>query len=277
MNVIALWSNIATDKGDHEQRQLAIERAVDEAKKLGDPAVIVNVLEGRALMLSDIESSTEVVREAYQQALTEALDHDLESDAAGVLRNWALYESESGNPEQAEQRFSQAIEKSRASGDDETLGRTQIALGIFHQHNDRPDAALPLLEEGMEKLDPMHPDVACAMLHQVALAENLDCPCHGGESIATDALSQLAQRFFNRSGLEDMIESVTCGGDDGDKGLKVQLSRQPSEQEMQRLGIAHGVFQNLLSQRRRKDPRLDAAVGFPRPNRLERDWQSQPG
>jgi tetratricopeptide (TPR) repeat protein len=247
MNVIALWSNLATDKGDHPQRQLAMERAVDEAKKLGDPAVIVNVLEGRALMLSDIQSSAEVVREAYEQALTEALDHDLESDAAGVLRNWALYESESGNPEQAVQRFSQAIEKAQTSGDDETLGRTQIALGIFHQHNDRPDAAIPLLEEGVEKLDPMHPDVACAMLHQVALTENLDCPCHGGESIATDALSQLAQRFFNRSGLEDIIESVTYGGDDGEKGLKVQLSRQPSEQEMQRLGIAHGVFQNLLA------------------------------
>ena len=198
-------------------------------------------------MLSDIESSSEAVREAYEQALAEALDHDLESDAAGVLRNWALYESESGDPEQALQRFSQAIEKSQASGDDETLGRTQIALGIFHQHNDRPDAAMPLLEEGMEKLDSMHPDVACAMLHQVAQTENLACPCHGGDSIATDALSQLAQRFFNRSGLEDLIESVTCGADDGEQGSKLELSRQPSEQEMQRLRIAHGVFQNLLS------------------------------
>ena len=47
MNMIALWSNIATDRGDHEQRQMAMERAFDEAKKLGDPAVIVNVLEGR--------------------------------------------------------------------------------------------------------------------------------------------------------------------------------------------------------------------------------------
>ena len=133
------------------------------------------------------------------------------------------------------------------SGDDEILARTQIALGIFHQHHDCPEQAMPLLESGIETLDPMHPDVACAMLHQVAISENLDCPCHGGESIAKDALSRLAIRFFARSGLGDIIESVTYGqGDDDRDGLKVQLSREPTEQEMQRLGIAHGVFQNLL-------------------------------
>lgn len=247
MNVIALWSNIATDKGDHSQRELAMSRAVSEAKRLGDPAVIVNVLEGRALMLSDIDSDAEAVRAAYQDALDKAVEHDLESDAAGVLRNWALYESEAGNSDAAVKRFQQAIEKSRASGDAETLARTQIALGIFYQHNDRGEEATPLLEEGIEVLDPMHPDVACAMLHQVALSENLDCPCHGGDSIATDAMGKLAERFFNRSGLEDIIESVSYGDADGEKGLNVQLSREPSDQEMQRLGIAHGVFQNLLS------------------------------
>ena len=85
------------------------------------------------------------------------------------------------------------------------------------------------------------------MLHQVALAENLDCPCNGNEAIAKDALGQLAQRFFARSGLGDIIESVNYDGGYGEKaGLQMQLSRQPTEQEMRRLGIAHGVFQNLL-------------------------------
>jgi tetratricopeptide (TPR) repeat protein len=247
MNIVALWSNIATDKENNDQRQMAIERAVDEARKLGDPAVIVNALEGRAMLLSDIGSASEVVRDAYEQALTHAVDHQLDGDGAGVLRNWALYESESGHAAEAENRFTQAIEMAEESGDDEMLARTQIALGIFHQHNDRREQAMPLLDSGMENLDPMHPDVACAMLHQVALAENLDCPCHGGDSITKEALGELAKRFFTRSGLGEIIESVSYRSDgDEEAGLKVQLSREPTEQEMQRLGIAHGVFQNLL-------------------------------
>ena len=44
MNIVALWSNIASEKGNNEQRQMAIERAVDAARKLDEPSVIVNAL-----------------------------------------------------------------------------------------------------------------------------------------------------------------------------------------------------------------------------------------
>ncbi|MFK8112397.1 MAG: hypothetical protein AB8B91_09350, partial [Rubripirellula sp.] len=249
MNIVALWSNIASERGNNEERQRSIERAVETARQLGDPAVVVNALEGRALMFSDTDASPEQVRIAYQDALDHAIEHGLQSDSAGVLRNWALYESDVGFEDQADQRFREALVNAEASGDEEMLARTQIAYGIFHQHHDRNPAAAPLLESGIEALSPAHPDAACGVLHQVALAENLTCPCKGDLSIAQDALSKLAERFFSKSGLDDIIESVTCGSEDEDgKGLQVQLSREPSQQEIQRLQIAHGVFQNLLGQ-----------------------------
>ena len=248
MNVIALWSNIATDKGDHSQRELAMSRAVTEAKRLGDPAVIVNVLEGRALMLSDIDSDAEAVRAAYQDALDKAVEHDLESDAAGVLRNWALYESEAGNSDAAVKRFQQAIEKSRAvRATPKPWREHRLRSASFTSTTTAAKKRHRCWKKGSRSWTRCIPMSLAPCCIKVALSENLDCPCHGGDSIATDAMGKLAERFFNRSGLEDIIESVSYGDADGEKGLNVQLSREPSDQEMQRLGIAHGVFQNLLS------------------------------
>jgi tetratricopeptide (TPR) repeat protein len=246
MNILALWSNLAIECGDGQERQLATAKAVETARLMDDPAVLVNALEGRALMLSDIGAPAEEVRTAYEEVLQLAKTHELTSDAAGVQRNWALFEAEAGFVEKANQQFVSALNDAQLSGDNEMLARTQIAYGIFHQHHQQNSQAVPLLESGIANLDPLHPDAACAVLHQVALAENLACPCSGDTAIAKEAIGQLAQRFFAKSGLDDIIESVAYG-DDEQAGLKVELSREPSPQEMQRLQIAHGVFQNLLS------------------------------
>ncbi len=186
MNVVALWANIATDLHNNDQRKMAIERAVGAVRQMDDPAVVVNALEGYAMMLSDIDAPTRDVRQAYGKSLAHANEHGLSADAAGALRNWALFEAERGQIEEAATRFAEAIEQAEVSGDEEMLARTQIALGIFHQHHNRPGEAMPLLQSGIEGLDPLHPDAACAMLHQVALNENLDCPCNGGRSVAED-------------------------------------------------------------------------------------------
>lgn len=251
MNVVALWSNIASEHGDAGERRMVVDRAIETAHQLGDPAIVVNAIEGRALTLSQIGCDADEVRASYEQALSHAKEHDLDSEAAGVLRNWAIYESEIEDTEAAALRFQQAIERAQNSSDEEILARTQIAFGIFHQHNGDNELAVPLLESGIDGLDPMHPDVSCGMLHQVALSENLSCPCNGNDEIAKDAIGLLAERFFAKSGLDDIIQSVTFGPDEKDdsESLKVELSRQPSHQELQRLQIAHGVFQNLLSSR----------------------------
>ena len=116
MNTLALWSNIATDRGDNEQRQMAIARAIDAARDLGDPTVVVNTLEGRALLLSDIDASSEVVRGAYEEALNHATENHLDSDGAGVLRNWALYEFGRRSPGRRRDPFFSGDRDGRAVG-----------------------------------------------------------------------------------------------------------------------------------------------------------------
>ncbi len=262
MDVVALWSNIATLRGNNGQRKMALQRAVMAARQMDDPAVVVNALEGYAMMLWDVDAPTGIVHQAYRTALAHANEHGLTADAANVLRAWALFESNRGSVEEATARFNDSLERAEASGDEEMIARTLIAMGIFHQHQNHLDQAAELLERGVERLDPMHPDVACAMLHQVAMAENLCCPCQGGDEIEEAVLSQLAEKFFAHSGLDGIIESVSIASSEDDDrengqsargesrsriGLQVQLSREPSDDELRRIGIANTVFQNLLS------------------------------
>jgi hypothetical protein len=76
----------------------------------------------------------------------------------------------------------------------------------------------------------------------VALQNGLNCCCNGGERLEKESLSLLAGKFFQQSGFGDLLESVSVG----DEGLEIRLGREPAEEELERLQVAHQVFMNQL-------------------------------
>lgn len=247
LNILVTTSNLAHDRNDLEFVGNTADRLANLIEMLNDPEDRIQMRQGLAMSYSRCGRPIESVRHAYQQAASEADKYDLPLTAAGVARNWALFEAECEQTEEAERHFDHAIGLARKAGAEgqEQLGRSLIAKGIFLQHLGHPEQARPLLDEGTGLLPATHADAACGVLHQVALENGLNCSCNGGESLSQQSLSLLAQKFFEQSGLGDLLERVGFG----DEGLEVHLKRAPAEEELERLQIAHSVFTNQLQTR----------------------------
>jgi tetratricopeptide (TPR) repeat protein len=244
INATISWSNLATDRNHDEHRRRAMDRSVELARQRSDKSVLANVLQGKALLMSDI-GTIQDVREAYQEAYDQAMELDLSAEAAGILRNWAIAESDVDG-KTAIEKFQSALQLAEKAQDNEVAARTQIALGIFHQHHKAPEQARPLLKAGIDRLGPLHSDAACGLLHQVALDTGLSCPCHGGEEVAETAVAELAKRYFEHSGLDDLIGEVAFVREGENPGLHIRVIRKPNEKELERMQIAHSTLQSLL-------------------------------
>ena len=253
MELLATWSKLAVERRDHEHQRMAVEQSVRTARHMDDPRLLVDALAGYARWLAEHSVHDQDVREAYRKALAHANEHGFEFDAAETVRCWALFEARRGDAELAEQRFQHAIELARNSGNSELLSRSQIAMGVFLQHQHRNDEAAPLLQAGVDRLEITHPDAVCAIVHQVAQRENLGCPCHAAASNSAETLNELARHYFRRIGLGDILISVTFerdelgGGETPVHGFRLQLSREPSGEELRRIHVAENVFRRLVS------------------------------
>lgn len=244
INTLVTWSNLASDREDLEDMQRAADQLAGAIDLLDDADDRIQLRQGMAMSYSRCQRPPDEIRAVYQQAADEAEQHALPLAAAAVARNWAVFEAECECEEAALEKYEHAIRFSREAGSNglELLGRTLIAKGIFLQHHEHREEAKPLLEEGIGLLPATHSDAACGVLHQVALENGLNCSCHGGEALEKQTLSLLAKKFFEQSGLSDLLESV----DFGDDGLQIHLRRKPKPEELERLQIAHGVFTSQL-------------------------------
>ena len=239
IQIVSALNNVATEKSDFETLNYCADRMphlIAEESKVENR---VHLMQGLALTYSNCGRPKEEVRKLYQQTSEVAKDNELSELRAAVLRNWAIFEAET-DPKSASDLYDEAIELARALGKAgvEILGRNLIAKGILLQHNDSFEPAKELLEEAIDMLPATHPDASCGVLHLAALNNNLDCCCKSGEAVGKEAISMLAKVFFEQSGFEDLLAKV--GIDEG--GLQVELAREPTEAELERLRVAHSVF-----------------------------------
>ncbi|GIF48274.1 hypothetical protein DFJ67_3440 [Asanoa ferruginea] len=162
-----------------------------------------------------------------------------------VLRNWGLALSEAGQLGPAEQRLGEAVAQARRAGDGETLGRADVALGILLQHDGRLDEARSVLEESLSNLDPVHPDALVARSHLGAVLEGRTCGCGDMPATITDA----CREFILSKIPTDLLATLAVTIEEGDILVKVELRREPSEEELERL---NGVVQSAYAEFRRR-------------------------
>jgi tetratricopeptide (TPR) repeat protein len=245
LNTAVTWSNLASERHDLQSLAQATDAIEGMIELLNSIPSRVQMIEGLALNRSQCGRPPEEVRELYARAGRLAREHDLLLVAARVARNYAIYEAECQRPSQALEKYDEAIQLAEASGasGQEILGRTLIAKGIFLQHQGRPQEAAPLLAKGIAALPATHSDAACGVIHQVALQHDLACGCDGEESMQEETAAVLIRKFMEQSGLGDLVHEVGFSED----GLKIGLARTPTDEELERLQIAHRVFSTQLS------------------------------
>jgi len=247
INTLVSWSNLAHERDDLDHLARTADKLADSIDLVDGPEDRIQLLQGMAMSLSRCKRSPESIRAVYQSAADAANEYQLSLMAAGVARNWAIFEADCEPVDESEalRQYDMAIRLSREAGPEgqEHLGRSLIAKGIFLQHHDLAEQARPLLQEGIDLLPATNSDAGCAILHQVALENGMNCCCHGGEALGKQSISLLAKKFFEQNGLSDLLESV----DYGDEGLQVKLRRAPAPQELERLQIAHSVFTSQIS------------------------------
>ena len=239
-NTLVAWSNLAQASNDPGGMGRCSDMMLNFIDKLPKPADQVNMLQGIAMNYSSCGRSSDEVRSIYQRATTTAKNDPLLE--AAVVTNWAIFEAEQDDKSAAPALYDRAIELSKQMNSTEKLGRSMIAKGVFLHHQEQSEEALKLLKQGTDILPATNSDAACGMMHLVALESGLPCCCHGGDEMTKESLTILAQKFFEQSGLGDVLDKVEFGED----GLNVSVSREPSQDELQRLQVAHSLFLNQL-------------------------------
>jgi tetratricopeptide (TPR) repeat protein len=139
------------EAGDEQIRSAAIRRAIDIYDRHGRGREALHAVMGLAMARGDAGHEEEAVG-IYEDALRRAQQLGDPVDRSQALRNFGLCLSNLKRDEEAERRLREAVDAAAAPGaaaDDaaarrasEILSRGQTALGIFLQHNGKPDAAI---------------------------------------------------------------------------------------------------------------------------------------
>jgi tetratricopeptide (TPR) repeat protein len=216
--------------GDSRLRERAIRRAMTVSDRLGQPKESFKAV--LALAQAQVEGGKpEVALATYADAVKRAETMEDAALLAQARRGWGRLLADLKRTEGAERQLRAAVADADRAGETILAGRMRVALGVFLQHTGRNDDARPVLEEGVGKLVPAHPDAASARAHLSALAEGGPCGCgSSGEALAV-ALREYVRGRLPSDLLKELV--VTYAGDDFD--VKVRLSRQPSGEEQQQL------------------------------------------
>jgi|GEM_PF-3728868 len=239
-NTVAAWSNFSQMTDNAEGMGRSSDMVLGFLDQLPQAEDRINMLQGVALNYSRCGRSTDDIRAIYERATQTAAG--LLEEEAGVARNWAIFEADQNNPDAANPLYDKAIELAQQAGSEELTGRSMIAKGIFLQHRKQSDEALFLLKRGTELLPPTSADAACGIMHLVALENGLPCCRDTGEEMHKESFSILARKFFEHSGLGDLLDHVGVG----DNGLEISLGREPTEAELERLQLTHSMFISQL-------------------------------
>jgi tetratricopeptide (TPR) repeat protein len=248
-NVNTQLANISRLTGDHDVRIEACRMAIKLSGGLGEPGAVVNAWEGLAMALDDAGREVEC-EQAYRSALEKARGFSQRRLVSNVLRNLAIWQDTKGRKSDALATHQQAVAEAAAGGDAVMHGRALAASGIFRQHEGRRDEALAELRKSLQLLPPSHPDAFCAQSHLLALENGLACMCSGETGDA--AVSTLVEKMV-RAKTGDLLKSVRIETNDEGPDVKVELSRAPTEQELEHLQrVVSHVMAELRGNYRRR-------------------------
>jgi tetratricopeptide (TPR) repeat protein len=192
------------------------------------------LLQGLAIALSAAGRDGESLA-AYEQAEAEARRAGDARMEANALRNHGLLLAQLERFAEAQARLEAAVRAAEVSGDDEMTGRGEVALGIFYQHRGWFDQAHPVLERGLGRLPPSHPDTVYARGHLTALADGSECPCR----ITPEALAEQLRQHIIRSLPAGLLKDVQISlpGEGKDADVRVEVDREPTAEELEQLQV----------------------------------------
>ena len=150
---------------------------------------------------------------------------------AQARRNAGLYLAERGRRAEAASLLADAVAGAREDEAMEELGKSLIAQGIFLQHGGDAAAARPLLQEGVDTLPPDDADALAGRSHLDAIDGGLGCGCGDAERALAAALRALIAPDIPADLLADLRIQMA---DDGPR-MDVQLAREPTDEELERL------------------------------------------
>jgi tetratricopeptide (TPR) repeat protein len=241
LNALSAQANLGGDVGDQTGRVEAIQRVLASYDRQGRTDEALMAALGLAMAQSDAGNLDDALR-TYESALSRARRPEQRSQ---VLRNWGLALKEAGRSGPAEQRLTEAVTQARLGGDGELLGRARIALGLFLQHEERLGDARTVIEEGLAVLDPVHPDAMIGRSHLSAVLDGRSCGC--GDLGTT--IEAAFREFVLAKVPGDLLAGLSVKVEDGDFRINVELSREPGEEELERL---NGVVQSAYAEFRRR-------------------------
>ncbi|HEV7708524.1 MAG TPA: hypothetical protein VGP16_10055 [Asanoa sp.] len=246
LNALSQLANSGRDRGDQAGRADAIQRVLAAYDRQGRAEDALMAALGLAMAQSEA-GDTEGSLQSYASAYDRAQRIGRPEVLSQVSRNWGLALKEAGQVGPAEQRLGEAVAQARRGGDGEALGRADVALGILLQHDGRLDDARRALEESLSILDPVHPDALVARSHLGAVLEGRTCGCGDMQATLTDALGE----FILTRLPTDLLANLGVTIENGDVQIKVELRREPTEEELERLnGVvrsAHAEFRRRLT------------------------------
>ncbi|MEU7821642.1 tetratricopeptide repeat protein [Catellatospora sp. NPDC049133] len=246
LNVLSMLANSGRDRGDQAGRVDAIQRVLAsyDRQGLADQALMAAL--GLAMAQSEVGDEDGALR-TYASAYARAERIGSPELASQVLRNWGLALREAGQTHLAEQRLGEAVAQARRGRDGETLGRADVAFGLFLQHEGRLEQARAVLEEGLSALDPVHPDSMIGRSHLGAVMDGRSCGCGDMETTITDAFRD----FVAGRMPADLLARLDVAIVDGDFKIDVELRREPTQDEIERLNVvvqsAHAEFRRRLT------------------------------
>ena len=255
LDVLVAISNVERmlgDEGDAKIRELAIRAALDSYERQGRDEDYVAGMMGLAL-LKDETGDADGATGCYRDAAGRAAALKNPALRSQVLRNFGLMLSSRGKKTgaadqlaDAEARLTEAVTEAARSDHVEMLGRAEIALGLFFQHGGRLGEAKPFIERGLEHLNPAHPDAVCGRSHLQAILSGGSCGCGDTPAAIADAFRDFVLGRLSPDLLKDLKVTLK---DSMDFDVKVELNREPTEQELEQL---NRVINHSLEEFRRR-------------------------
>jgi tetratricopeptide (TPR) repeat protein len=244
LSALSVLANLGRDLGDQSGRVQVIERVLAsyDRQGLAEEALMASL--GLAMAQSEADDDEAALR-TYASAYTRAERIGRPELQSQVLRNWGLALKDAGQPGPAEQRLTEAVAQARRGADYEMVGRAGVALGLFLQHEGRLPEARTVLEEGLAVLDAVHPDAIIGRSHLGAVMDGRNCGCGDVQGTIADAFRE----FVITRLPADLLAQLDVAIADGDFQINVELRREPTEAELERL---NGVFQSAQAEFRRR-------------------------
>ncbi|MCU7729050.1 tetratricopeptide repeat protein [Actinoplanes sp. KI2] len=236
----------AADRGQHAHRIAALEQILasyDRQDRAEDGlAAATDVAEA----LSDARETDKCLL-AYEEVADRARRTGRVDRLSQALFDWGLALRNAGRPEDAVERFGEAVVAARGGDDRELRGQVIAAYGIALQHLGRAAEAREALEEGLSVLDPTDAAAQPARGHLVALLDGRDCGCTALQAAVEEAfrefvVSRVPADLLARFGVRVVGNNFV---------VDVEFQREPGDEELAKFNevvrAAHAEFSRQIA------------------------------